>query len=84
MRNGCDIALPSREQRCNDLGEYRFENIPWCGKCIVSAEDEYAGYSVFSTGAGRNDPPEVELWPEHPEAVMNVYLPPKQGSYISV
>jgi hypothetical protein len=30
------------------------------------AEDDDAGYSVFSTGEGLNDPTEVELTPEHP------------------
>jgi hypothetical protein len=65
--------------RTNDVGEYRFERIPWWGKYSVRAEDDVAGYSVFSTGEGRNDPPQIELTPEHPEAEMKVSLPPKAG-----
>jgi hypothetical protein len=74
---GLGARLP--HTRTNDLGEYRFEKIPWWGKYSVYAEDDDAGYSVFSTGEGRNDPPEVELTPEHREAEMKVYLPPKAG-----
>jgi hypothetical protein len=76
---GVGLATRLPRTRTNDLGEYHFENIPWWGKYSVSAEDDYAGYSVFSTGGGRNDPPEVELMPEHPVAEMKVYLPPKAG-----
>ena len=65
--------------RANDVGEYRFDKIPWWGKYRVHAEDNEAGYSVFSTDEGRNDPPEVELTPEHPAAEMKVWLPPKAG-----
>lgn len=66
--------------RTNDSGEYRFENIPWWGRYRVYAEDEDAGYSSFSTaGAGHSDPSEVELSPEHREAELKVYLPPKAG-----
>jgi hypothetical protein len=74
---GLGARLP--HTRTNDVGEYRFEQIPWWGKYGVLAEDDDAGYSLFSTGKVRNDPPEVELAPEHPEAEMKVYLPPKAG-----
>jgi hypothetical protein len=75
------VALATRlpQTRTNDVGEYRFDKVPWWGKYRVRAEDEDAGYSVFSTGEGRNKPPEVELTPEHPEAEMKVWLPPKAG-----
>ncbi len=74
---GLGAVLP--HTRTNDVGEYRFEKIPWWGKYSVQAEDHDAGYSVFSTGEGRNEPREVELTPEHPVAEMKVYLPPKAG-----
>lgn len=50
------------------------------GRYTVYADDENAGYSIFSTGpAGDTSPPEVDLSPEHPEAELNVVLPPKAG-----
>jgi len=76
---GVPLAARLPHTRTNDVGEYRFEKIPWWGKYSVHAEDDDAGYSVFSTDEGRNEPPEVELTPEHPEAEMKVYLPPKAG-----
>src|SRR5215469_8052269 len=76
---GIGLAAKLPRTSTNDVGEYRFEKIPWWGKYSVQVEDDDAGYSVFSTGEGRNDPPEVELTPEHPEAEMRVYLPPKAG-----
>jgi hypothetical protein len=59
--------------KTNDAGEYRFPNIPWWGKYTVYAEDEDAGYSIFSTGAGRSEPSEVELAPEHREAALSYW-----------
>lgn len=79
LRLGVPLAGRLPFTRTNDVGEYRFEKIPWWGKYSVRAEDDDAGYSIFSTGEGRNEPPEVELTPEHPEAAMKVYLPPKAG-----
>jgi hypothetical protein len=76
---GVPLGTRLPQTRTNDVGEYRFEKIPWWGKYSVLAEDDDAGYSIFSTGEGRNEPPEVELTPEHPEAEMKVYLPPKAG-----
>jgi len=76
---GVPLAAKLPHTRTNDVGEYRFEQIPWWEKYSVHAEDDDAGYSLFSTGEGRNEPPEVELTPEHPEAEMKVYLPPKAG-----
>lgn len=75
------VALGTRlpRTRSNDAGEYRFESLPWWGRYGVDAEDDDAGYSVFSSGAGRNDPPEVKLTPQQREARLNVYLPPKAG-----
>jgi TonB family protein len=64
--------------RTNQAGEYRFENLDF-GRYTVDADDENAGYSVFSTGGGAGHPPEVELAAEHPEAELRVYLPPKAG-----
>jgi hypothetical protein len=63
----------------NDAGEYRFDKLPWWGRYTVYAEDEDAGYSSFSTGTGGSQPPEVEVTPEHREAEIKVYLPPKAG-----
>jgi hypothetical protein len=61
-------------------GKFRFDSIPWWGRYTVSAEDEDAGYSLFSTGL--NDPKstkEVTLSPKQPEAEFNLFLPPKAG-----
>jgi hypothetical protein len=77
--SGVGLAAKLLQTRTNGVGEYRFEKIPWWGKYSVLAEDDDAGYSIFSTGEGRNEPSEVELTPEHPEAEMKVYLPPKAG-----
>jgi hypothetical protein len=57
----------------NDKGEFLFENLPWWGRYTVYSEDEDAGYSMFSTGsAGEEQPSEVEITREHPEAKFNV------------
>ncbi|SRR5216683_5049975 len=70
--------------KTNDKGEYRFENLPWWGRYTVYAEDEDAGYSIFSTGpAGDSHPSEVEVTPEHPEAEFKVNLPPK-ASFLQI
>src|ERR1700692_2228959 len=75
---GLGAVLP--HTRTNDVGEYRFENVPWWGRYTVYGEDENEGYSSFSTGpAGDSTPPEVELTPEHPEAELRVLLPPRAG-----
>ena len=75
---GLSAVLP--HTRTNDSGAYRFQNIPWWGRYTVYAEDEDAGYSSFSTAPlGHSDPSEVELTPEHREAELKVYLPPKAG-----
>lgn len=76
---GVGLAAKLPHTRTNDFGEYRFEQIPWWGKYGVYAEDDGAGYSQFSTGEGRAEPQEVELTPEHREAEVKVYLPPKAG-----
>jgi hypothetical protein len=74
---GVALAAKLPHTKTNDVGEYRFEQIPWWGKYSVYAEDEDAGYSLFSTREAHTDPQEVELTPDHPEAEMKVYLPPK-------
>jgi len=74
---GLGTRLPSTKS--NDAGEYRFANLPWWGRYGVYAEDDDAGYSLFSTGAGCDEPSEVELTQEHPEAKLKVLLPPKAG-----
>lgn len=76
---GVGLAAKLPHSRTNEVGEYRFEQIPWWGKYRVQAEDDDAGYSLFSTGEGRTEPQEIELTPEHPEAEMKVWLPPKAG-----
>jgi hypothetical protein len=64
----------------NGQGEYRFASLPWWGRYTVYADDEEAGYSLFSTGgAGQSEPPEAEITPNHHEAEVNVRLPPKAG-----
>ncbi|MBZ5512059.1 MAG: carboxypeptidase-like regulatory domain-containing protein [Acidobacteriia bacterium] len=65
--------------RTNDAGEYRFDKLPWWGRYTVYADDEDAGYSRTSTGTAGSRPPEVEVTPEHREAELKVYLPPKAG-----
>jgi hypothetical protein len=65
--------------KSNDAGEYRFEHLPWWGKWSICAEDGDAGYSAFVTAGCRNDPPWVEVSPQHREAQLKVYLPPKAG-----
>src|SRR5436309_9126314 len=64
--------------KTNDAGEYRFENLPWWGRYTVFADDEEAGYSNLhrETVSG---PSEAEITPEHPEAGLNLSLPPKSG-----
>ena len=76
---GVGLAAKLPHTTTNDVGEYRFDQIPWWGKYSVHAEDDDAGYSLFSTGEERAEPHDVELTPEHPEAEMKVYLPPKAG-----
>jgi len=71
-------ALPFT--RTDQNGNYRFEKLPWWGRYTVYADDSDAGYSIFSTGpAGPGRPPEVTISPEHPEARLDLHLPPKAG-----
>jgi len=77
---GVGLAAKLPHTKTNDTGEYRFENLPWWGRYTVYAEDEDAGYSSFSTlPAGDSHLSEVELSPEHREAELKFYLPPKAG-----
>jgi hypothetical protein len=65
--------------KTNQAGEFRFESLD-LRRYTVYAEDEAAGYSIVSTGLlGHSDPSEVELRPEHREAELKVYLPPRAG-----
>src|SRR6267378_3907814 len=80
----CPLGVPLGAKlphvKSTDKGEYRFENLPWWGRYTVYAEDEDAGYSSFSTlPAGDSHLSEVELSPEHREAELKFYLPPKAG-----
>jgi|SRR5579864_531409 len=75
---GLGAMLP--HTRTDDEGKYRFEHVQWWGTFTVFAQDEEAGYSDISTGpAGDAHPPQVEISPEHPEAELNLTLPPKAG-----
>lgn len=77
---GVPLAARLPYTRTNDAGEYRFDNLPGWGRYTVYPDDENAGYSIFSTGPdGDTSPPEVDLSPEHPEAELNVVLPPRAG-----
>ena len=66
--------------RTDQSGNYRLERLGWWGRYTVYADDSDAGYSIFSTGtSGQANPPEVTLSPEHPEATLDLRLPPKAG-----
>ena len=66
--------------KTDEKGEYRFASLPWWGRYTVFADDEDAGYSVFSTGqSGQTQPEEVDLTPARPERALTVRLPPKAG-----
>ena len=65
--------------RTDQSGNYRFERLDWSTYTVI-ADDADGGYSIFSTGfTGRANPPEVTLSPEHPEATLDLRLPPKAG-----
>ena len=67
------------ETRTDPSGNYRFEGLAW-DKYTVYADDPEAGYSIFSTGVSdQGNPPEIVLSPEHPEATLDLRLPPKAG-----
>jgi hypothetical protein len=79
MPLGVALATLLPRTRTNVKGEYRFDGLPWWGRYTVYAEDEDAGYSLFSTGLGYSEPSEVELTPQQREGELRVYLPPKAG-----
>lgn len=57
---GVALGTPLSAPRKNEKGEYRFVGLPWWGQYTVYADDEDAGYSVFSTGSlGQTEPEEV-------------------------
>jgi len=64
--------------KTNDAGEYRFENLPWWGGYTVFADDDEAGYSNMG-GPPITGPPDIEITPEHREAELDLFLPPKSG-----
>ena len=64
--------------RTNDVGEYRFRNLPLWGTYFIYADDEAAGYTRVTTGP-LNLQTDVEVTSEHPEAAFNLYLPPRAG-----
>jgi hypothetical protein len=77
-----DVPLGGRlpTTQTDQSGNYRFERLAWWATYTVYADDQNEGYSIFSTGlCGQADPPEVTLSPEHPEATMDLRLPPKAG-----
>jgi hypothetical protein len=76
---GVSLSTRLPRTKSNDAGEYRFSDLPWWGRYSVYAEDDDAGYSLFSTGQGRTEPPGVNLTPEHRDAKLRVFLPPKAG-----
>jgi len=66
--------------RTDQTGNYRFQRLAWWGRYTVYADDPDAGFSFVSTGpAGPGTPPEVTVSPEHPEARLDLRLPPKAG-----
>ena len=65
--------------RTDQSGNYRFERLDLGATYTVYADDEDAGYSVFTTGVGQSNPPKVTLSPDHPEATVDLRLPPKAG-----
>lgn len=70
-------AILPHTRTTND-GSYQL-SIQWWGRYTVSAEDESVGYSYFSTGVGQNEPRDVTLSPEMPQAALNLVLPPRGG-----
>jgi flavin reductase (DIM6/NTAB) family NADH-FMN oxidoreductase RutF len=77
---GVPLATRLPTTRTDQSGNYRFERLAWWGRYTVYADDSDAGYSTFSTGtSGQANPPEVILSPEHPEATLDLRLPPKAG-----
>jgi hypothetical protein len=80
MPLGVALGTMLPHTKTNNVGEHRFDNVPWWGKYTVYADDEDAGYSAFSTGLGRDSSHrEIEITPEHPEVEMRVVIPPKAG-----
>jgi hypothetical protein len=73
---GVGAALP--QTTTNQSGAYRFENLPWWGRYTVYADDEEAGYSLYSTAPARHVA-EVEVTSEHRKAELNLHLPPEAG-----
>jgi hypothetical protein len=64
MPIGVPLATALPHTKTNQFGEYRFKNLPWCGKYTVYADDEKAGFSTYSTGTvGNSETPEVEITP---------------------
>ncbi len=64
----------------DENGNYRFENLFAWGKWTVFAVDEKQGYSYYTGVYSLSGPaPHVSISSEHPEAKLDVHLPPKAG-----
>jgi len=77
---GVPLATVLPHAKTDQNGAYRFEHLHF-GRYTVYADDDEAGYSLFSTGSDeeRSHPAEVELGFGRPEAEFRVYLPPRAG-----
>ena len=64
--------------RTNKFGEYQFQKLSLWGSYFIYADDEAAGYSRASTGP-LDSPTDVEITPDHPDALFNFSLPPRAG-----
>jgi hypothetical protein len=77
---GVPLVMKLPHAKTNQTGAYRFEHLGF-GSYTVYADDNEAGYSIFSNGSNEEDshPVEVELTVERPEAEFRVNLPPPAG-----
>jgi hypothetical protein len=64
--------------RTNNLGEYRFQNLPSWGMYMIYADDEAVGYSRTST-CPVDWHTDAIITPEHPEAEFNFSLARQSG-----
>jgi hypothetical protein len=74
-RDGAPLGMALPWTKTDETGFYRFVRLSF-GKYSVFAADNNAGYSIFTTGYGSEGNASVELTAEHPEAELNVQLPP--------
>lgn len=77
---GVALGTVLPQTKTDQNGKYQFENLVWLGQYVVFAEDLEAGYSDFANGPASAGPfPQATLSPEHPEAELNLRLPPRAG-----